>query len=190
MAAEQEPNVSEHVLRTVGDLEKTLKSKVDEVRQIKRMINDLCRMASLPLRYAVEEESDGMGQLGSIKPDSFYGRPLATVIREYLQMRRGSGQSAATVNEIHEALKLGGYEFETKDEDNAKRGLRASLSKNPIFHQLPNGQYGLSEWYPKAKKKQQEEAQNEGSSKSEKPPEAKKSADKEKAKKDEAEDKD
>lgn len=42
----------------------------------------------------------------------------------------------------------------TRDEENAKRGLRVSLTKNSVtFHKLPNGKYGLLDWYPGAKTK-------------------------------------
>jgi hypothetical protein len=59
----------------------------------------------------------------------------------------------ATVKEIYDALKAGGYKFETKNDANAMRNLRISLTKNTsIFHKLPGGEFGLNEWYPKLKK--------------------------------------
>jgi hypothetical protein len=50
-------------------------------------------------------------------------------------------------------MKLGGYHFQAKNDDYAKRGLYQSLTKNSsTFHKIPaNGKYGLLEWYPAAK---------------------------------------
>jgi hypothetical protein len=65
-------------------------------------------------------------------------------------MRRALKQGPAGLSDIYSALVRGGYKFETKNEENAKRGLRQSLTKNVAqFHKLPNGMFGLTEWYPK-----------------------------------------
>lgn len=89
----------------------------------------------------------------SIRRDQWYGQPISTAIREYLTMRRASNAGPSTVNEIYDALTQGGFKFDAKDEENAKRGLRISLTKNTsIFHRLPDGKhYGLIEWYPDIK---------------------------------------
>lgn len=90
--------------------------------------------------------------INAIRNDQFYGQPLATAIREFLQMRKAAGGGAASVKEIYDALVRGGFKFEARDDVNAQRGLRQSLTKNSItFHKLPNGNYGLLEWYPNAK---------------------------------------
>jgi hypothetical protein len=92
-----------------------------------------------------------------MRRDQFYGVPLATAIREYLQMRRASNLGPATVNDIHAALVSGGFVFETRNEANAKRALYISLGKNTLmFHKLPSGTdatavFGLKEWYPRTK---------------------------------------
>jgi len=88
----------------------------------------------------------------AIQSDQFYGQPLASSIRTILELRKALNQGPATINEIHAALVEGGFGFETKNEDNAKRGLRISITKNTsLFHKLPNGKFGLLEWYPNAK---------------------------------------
>lgn len=68
-------------------------------------------------------------------------------------MRRTANLGPATVGEIYDALLAGGYNFESKDTANGKRGLRVSLTKNSsIFHRLPDGKtFGLASWYPKIK---------------------------------------
>jgi hypothetical protein len=71
-----------------------------------------------------------------------------------LEQRKASGLGAAGLNEIYSAIRDGGYKFESKNEDNAKISVGNNLRKSSsIFHRLPNGQYGLLEWYPLAKAK-------------------------------------
>ncbi len=107
----------------------------------------------------------------SIKPDSFYGKKLQTAVREYLEMRyamAGNRSNPATPKEIHEAIEAGGYQFEAKSADIAVVGLRALLRKRTnFFHKLPNGSYGLTIWYPDAKKPkaQADDDQNDGEAK-------------------------
>ncbi len=88
-----------------------------------------------------------------IRPDTFFGKKQQTAIREFLQMRRALGNGPAKPREIYDALLTGGYQFEAKDTDTALIGLRALLRKRTnIFMKLPNGAYGLTLWYPEAKK--------------------------------------
>ena len=91
-----------------------------------------------------------------IRPDSFYGKKLQTAVREFLEMRMaaaGGATSPATPREIYEAITHGGYEFDAKDETTALIGLRQLLRKRTaFFHKLPNGTYGLTVWYPDAKR--------------------------------------
>jgi len=116
-------------------------------------INSLLTMAGKEAVYpdADLSESGQTGSLANIASDRWYGQPLATAIRDYLSMRRSSGNGPATVAEIYDSLVTGGFEFEAKSDDYAKRGLRGSLTKNPAtFHRLPDGKkFGLTEWYPK-----------------------------------------
>lgn len=123
-----------------------------EVARIKRTINDLCRMAGDQPRFADSEIDPVSGSGGGvIRSDDYYGQPLATAVRMILERRRSAGQGATTVSQLYDDLVTGGYKFDTKDANNAKRGLRISLTKNPIFHRVPNGSYGMKEWYPNAK---------------------------------------
>ena len=99
--------------------------------------------------------SSGSSAVTQIKPDTFYGKKLQTAVREYLEMRHAiaHGTNPATPKEIYEAITMGGYQFEAKSADIAMVGLRALLRKRTaFFHKLPNGTYGLTSWYPDAKK--------------------------------------
>lgn len=139
------------VNKVIQGLEDDLRIAMENVRETKIMINRLCTKAGLAERYP--DAQDAAQSIGEpIKPDQYYGKPLATAVREYLEWRRARKQGPATVSEIHEALAKGGYPFETKDSLNAKRGLRVSLTKNAVvFHKLPNGSWGLLDWYPEAR---------------------------------------
>jgi hypothetical protein len=140
-----------------GDFDPAINRLVDEInkdeaalQEKKRMVNTLCSYASRAPMYLDAEKL--AKTVGAILPDQFYGKPLATATREYLEMRRASNLGAANIKEIFENLQAGGFKFETKNEANAMRGLRQSLTKNSVtFHKLPNGTYGLLEWYPNAK---------------------------------------
>ena len=130
-----------------------IRQRENEVLERKRMVNALCEMASRPLLFH-DIEADRKS-ISAIKGDQFVGKPLQTVVGDYLLMRGDSskgGIGAATVNEIFDGLLAGGYEFDAKDAQNAKRGLRISLTKNSSkFYRVPNGRYGLLVWYPNAK---------------------------------------
>jgi hypothetical protein len=92
--------------------------------------------------------SDGAGAtLSSIKHDTFFGKKMGTAVRMYLEMRHetNGGTSPAKPKEILEALKIGGFVFNTKDDSISIISLRNMLSKSSaMFQKLPNGTYGLT----------------------------------------------
>lgn len=117
-----------------------------EIAERMRMINSLLKLQNQPAMYP---DPDGSAMTGStqIRPDQFYSSGLATAVREYLTMRKHIGP--ATLDEIYAALVTGSFRFENREENVAKPALKQSLTKNTaIFHRLPNGFYGLAEWYP------------------------------------------
>ena len=144
---------AEAYLPVINQLVADIEPHEAKLAEMKRMVNTLCGYAGLPARYANVETGARNSNIASLKSDQFYGKPQATAVREYLDMRgapSAGGLGAASVREIFEALKAGGFAFDTKNEDNAMRGLRISLAKNSTtFHRLPNGQFGLLLWYPK-----------------------------------------
>jgi hypothetical protein len=127
-------------------------------------VNVLCEKDGKPPLFP-DNGSGGGGRAGGpersqgspsasvqIKSDTFYGRPQQTAVREFLAIRKAAGAGPAKPGEILEGLKAGGYQVEAKSDEIALVGLRAMLRKrNTIFHKLPNGAWGLKEWYPNAK---------------------------------------
>lgn len=146
--------MSDHIRQTIAEMQEDVRKLEAEAAETKRMVNKLAARAGLPLVYAEAELNVSASVPLSIQADQFYGQPLASCIRTILEMRRALKQGPASLNDIYSALIQGGYKFETKNEDNSKRGLRQSLTKNvQQFHKLPNGLFGLSEWYPNVKKR-------------------------------------
>jgi hypothetical protein len=126
-----------------------LQVQLDQVADTKRTINTLLRRIGKEPQFPDEATE----QISStrIRHDQFYGRPLATSIQEFLENRKkATGEQACSPNEILAALEQGGFDFKAqgwKDNDRL-RSLSITLGKNPKFHRLPNGTYGLLSWYP------------------------------------------
>lgn len=129
-----------------------LDAKLQEVAALKSMINSLrSRMGEDPLYQDVEIE-DARGS--AIRPDQFYSKPLSTAVQDLLRPRR----TAMGADEIVKGLEQGGFDFKAMKwkAGNRSRNLAITLSKNSkTFHRLPNGMFGLLEWYPEAVKRQE-----------------------------------
>ncbi len=119
-----------------------------EAAEHKKTVNGLCKLLSRPPMFP----DVGSSTSTILREDEFYGKPLATAVQEVLDRRKMSGQGSATVNDIYDMLVRGGFHFATKNAENAKRNLYQNLGKNSKFHKLPNGTYGLTEWYPNVRK--------------------------------------
>jgi hypothetical protein len=125
-------------------------TKEEEVSKLKKLINELCIEAGITPKY--ENVQSASSATVNIRVDQFYGVAITTAIRSYLDSRKARNLGAAGVTEIYEAIKSGGYKFDTENEENAKTTVRNNLRKSSsIFHRLPNGNYGLLAWYPNAK---------------------------------------
>ena len=134
-----------------------LQTQLEEVRETKKMINALRkRMGEEPMFSDIEESGTAV-----TRPDLFYGKPLATAVQEYLEIRK----RACTAEEILAGLEQGGFDFralEWKEKDRL-RSLAISLAKNTkAFHKLPNNSFGLISWYDQAILKRSEKASNDG----------------------------
>jgi hypothetical protein len=142
--------MNNEIANTIEVLAEKVRTKEDEAAKLKKLVNELCSEVGLPLRYENVADSPSGGL--TIRSDQFYGVAITTAIRHYLEKRKASNQGPASVSVIYEALRGGGYKFETANDDNAKVTIRNNLRKSSsIFHRLPNGDYGLLSWYPNAK---------------------------------------
>lgn len=145
--------MKEALLPAIDALGVTLAEQEKKVAETKRLINLLCEQAGMPPRYA-EVDSGSKVSIGSIRPDTFYGKVLHSAVREYLDMRKGANLGPAETREIYDALVQGGFQFEAADANNAMTGIRAMMRKNSgTFHRLPNGAWGMASWYERIKTK-------------------------------------
>jgi hypothetical protein len=144
--------MSETIKATIKELQGQLRALDEEAIQIKTTINLLCKRGGMDPIYAEPDGSSFAAGAGDIKGDTFYGQPLNSCIRDYLERRKTAGLGPATAREIFQALSQGGFQFNAKSEENAMRSLRITLSKaTHTFHKLPNGSFGLLRWYPTVK---------------------------------------
>lgn len=139
----------EHARQTISDLEARLRELETEARKIKTTINYLCEVIGDKAKYAGIQAG---ASARCTRKDEYYGRALATVVTEVLEKRKVAGEGAAMLDEIYQELLAGGFEFAGKNEGIKKRGLAISMSKNQKFTRLSNDAWGLTEWYPDAKK--------------------------------------
>lgn len=136
---------------------KVLVSKVDqktqELADMKRMINSLCREDGQPILYSdADLVVKGSGAMPVLDSDEYYGKAPTVAARLYLE-KRGK---AVPLDEILDALEMGGFDFDNQGwpEDQRLRQLGSSMGKNSlIFHRLPNDTWGLMKWYPEVEKK-------------------------------------
>lgn len=153
-------NKMENVDKIIDEVKNKVAEKEKEFKRAKKTANDVCRMFGKPPLYVIDEQSSTV-LAGQLRGDEYYGRPLATVITNILEARKIQGIGPATVKEIYDQMTAGGYKFDAKDANNAMRGMRISMAKNPKFHKLPNGKWGLVEWYPKIKESKESPIQPE-----------------------------
>lgn len=138
----------ESVLHTINLLETQNIGFLQNVKNNKKTINNLCSLINEPPRYPDADDEVIEGGAMVTRSDEFYGKPLATVVRTILERRQRANLGAASVPVIFDAMKEGGFHFEAKSDENARRGLYIALGKNTnVFHKLPQGTYGLREWY-------------------------------------------
>lgn len=138
--------MDEHIQKTIADYQAMIAAEESLIRDRKRVVNDLCQTAGVPLLYPDVALPHQAG-VSTIRGDQFYMRPLATCVKEILDMRKSSNLGPATIYEIFDALKAGNYQYVGEVED-ARRGVAISIAKNTaMFHRLPDEKIGLSAWY-------------------------------------------
>lgn len=144
----------------VEELEKELERQLQDASSTKKLINSLLSRMGQEPRY---KDTEVEQRAGALRRDQYYGKPLATAVQMVLQ-RLGQ---AATLDEILVGLEQGGFDFKAvKWTDNLRlRNLAISLAKNTkSFHKLPNGTFGLSDWYDASTLKKTGKAKDKESS--------------------------
>ena len=122
--------MEDDILNTIESLSARATAKEEDANKLKKLVNELCGEAGIPIRYPTISQS---GVTSPIRSDQFYGLPLTAAIRNYLEHRKACGLGAATIAEIHKAVRDGGYKFDTKNDDNARIGVGNAFAKRVRF---------------------------------------------------------
>jgi hypothetical protein len=159
--------MSEHILKTIEHVREEIAKAEEALRPKKALVNQLCELAGVPLMYELGDSATA--PLRVIRRNAFYGKPLSTCVREFLEMRTTLPVREATLDDIFSALKEGGYDLKASGdkEEDQKRGVAIAIGKNSqTFHRLPTGDYGLISWYPNIRERK---GKQENGGKEEKP---------------------
>jgi len=151
----------------IAELERQIEEVERKASDLRSTINSLCAAAGISPRYPdISIGSTSSTRITQIRDDTFYGKKQTPAMRDYLEMRKAQGLGPAKPRDIFEALKSGGYQFESKDDEIALVSMRALLRTQPqIFHKLPQGTWGLTAWYPDAKRQKVDDTKKKGAAK-------------------------
>lgn len=137
----------------IEKMQQRLNEVLGEALELKKAINVMRRTIGQEPLYeeATEEIKTGNAVL---RPDQYFGMPLATAVKEVLKL---FGR-AVSPQEIVEQLEKGGFDFPSnwKDRKDYPRLMAISIGKNRRdFVPVPTGDgtiYGLWEFYPEKKR--------------------------------------
>ena len=147
---------------TIDKIQAQIDILEEQIDKKKETINTLCELEGEPVRYPDVGE-DRAKPLTAFRSDQFFGRPMATAAREILEQRGARNLGAISLDELFDTMKAGGFAFDNKNDQIAKRNLAITLSKNTAFTRVPaNGFIGLTEWYPNARRKREPVAADNG----------------------------
>lgn len=139
--------MSDSLRQAVTEIEAKIKSHLDEVADLKKAANALCRIIGTDPLYPEDEPSEGA--VGPSRADAYYGKQFSTAAREYLEFRK----RACSAEEVLNGLEKGGFDFDALGwkGEHRLRSVAVSLAKNTaMFRRLPNGTFGLNAWYSDA----------------------------------------
>lgn len=139
----------------IDEIKSRIAAKELEIHPLRVTLNELCKLAGLQEEYPDLAAGSSAplarkGQTLSWKSDQFFGRPLATCVAEYFEVRESSGLGRpASIDSIYDALVQGGYKFEgSGNEANTKRAIKISLTKNTAqFVKISDDTFSLKKWY-------------------------------------------
>lgn len=133
--------MSEHLQKSIEELQVKLRKQEQDASDTKKAINILCKMLGQPEMYRLDEPTSSESY--QIRPDTFFGKPLAGAVGKYLDMVG----HACPVGEIFDGLSRGGFDW--GGAKYPERVLRINLAKNTVkFVQIKNSDsFGLRRWY-------------------------------------------
>lgn len=149
--------MSLNIEKAVESLAMELNKVLQRATELKKSINQLLALAGKPPMFTDVEYSP-VGGPTTIRRDQFFGMTVTMAAREYLRMRG----SAATPQEILDALVQGGFEFPKEwRETFFLKNLAISLKKNvprDFVYLKSSNSYGLWDFYPDKKREKERKA--------------------------------
>ncbi len=139
--------MSDSLRQAIEEIQGQINERLKEVAGMKQAVNSLCGILKIdPIYSDTEQEQTAVSPA---RADAYYGKPLSTAAREYLEFRK----QACAPEDILRGLEQGGFDFDALEwkGEHRLRSLSASLAKNTaVFRRLPNGMFGLKAWYQDA----------------------------------------
>lgn len=145
--------MKDEITKAIDKMQGRLQEVLTEASDLKKAINVMRKTIGLEALYQ-EEIEEVKTQSFSLRPDEYYGMPLATAVKNILRAKK----QATSAQEILDQLETGGFDFDTAGwKKNLRlKNLAISLSKNRAdFVPVPvnnENYYGLWEFYPEKKK--------------------------------------
>lgn len=103
-----------------------------------------------PLPYE-DVSTEAVSGKNKIRPDQFFNRPLATAVREFLEIRG----AAVEWPEIVKGLREGNFDLQKTKQ--AEEEARTTILRNTAnFVLVGDNHFGLKAWYPKRREKAEE----------------------------------
>src|SRR5438876_10020636 len=87
----------------------------EQIEMKKKAINIFCEIEGEAPMYA-DVGADRAKPLATFRSDQFFGRPMATAAREILEQRATRNLGAISLDELYDAMKAGGFDFENKND--------------------------------------------------------------------------
>jgi hypothetical protein len=156
--------MEDHTRSIIEKLKVQIDALEEELVKKKQTVNSLCELEKQPPLYP-DAERKSSSVTASFRSDQFFGKPVATSVKEILEQRAALNLGAISLDDLYATMKAGGFEFENKNEPIAKRNLAITLSMNPSFKRTPQGHIGMREWYPGLKDKEDKPKARHGSKK-------------------------
>jgi len=148
----------DHIDKAIAEIEDKIAEHTAQFEQrvlpLRTAVNALYAIKGEPPKYGDAIATDGSPAAGTrsnvtVRPDEFYGKPLATAVTAALTYLRDKNQAPASVDTIYELLMQGGFDFPTKSKEASIQSLSISIGKNSgTFAKVGNGLIGLRDWYP------------------------------------------
>jgi hypothetical protein len=144
-----------------------VESAEQELVGLKKAANAFARRGQMDLPYPdADASSPSRSGATMIRPDLFvsFSAPAAAA-RAFLE-HRGQQRGAASIDDIFDALRRGGYSFDTRTDNEAKGALKVALAKDFNVHKIDNGAYGVSygllSWYPGLRERREGQEKRDG----------------------------